>query len=154
MKPLTQLTRKLSAPFSAQPSPDTDPPLRFAPTFSLRFVRRLSLIAIAAGFLAIFFAISAIAPPARADQLAPQLKFADGRFEPAVLDVSAGAPVHLTVINSGTSAIEFESFELNRERVVPPGRSITVLLPRLDPGQYHFFDDFHHDAGQGTITAR
>jgi hypothetical protein len=154
MKPLSHQTPKLPAPFSAQPSPDTDPVPRFARTSSLRFARRLSLIAIATGFLAIFFAISAIASPARADEPAPQLKFADGRFEPAVLDVSAGAPLRLTVINTGTSAIEFESFELNRERVVPPGRSITVLLPRLDPGQYHFFDDFHHDAGQGTITAR
>ncbi len=116
--------------------------------------RKLSLLTIAAGFVAIFFAILAIAPSARADQAAPQLRFENGRFEPATLDVSAGAPVRLTVVNSGSSAIEFESFELNRERVVPPGRSITVFLPRLDPGQYHFFDDFHHDAGQGTITAR
>jgi plastocyanin len=115
-----------------------------------RTVLKLSLLAMAIAVAAPF----SIAREARADQPAPQLRFADGRFEPAALDVAAGSPVRLTVINSGSSAVEFESFELNRERVVPPGRSITVLLPRLDPGQYHFFDDFHHDAGQGTITAR
>ena len=109
---------------------------------------KLSLLAIAAAIVAAF------ALNARADQATPQLRFENGRFEPAALDVTAGAPVRLTVVNTGPSAIEFESFELNRERVVPPGRSITVLLPRLNPGQYHFFDDFHHDAGQGTITAR
>jgi plastocyanin len=115
-----------------------------------RTVRKLSLLAMAIAVAGSFAAVR----DARADQPAPQLRFADGRFEPATLDITAGAPVRLTVINSGSSAVEFESFELNRERVVPPGRSITVLLPRLDPGQYHFFDDFHHDAGQGTITAR
>jgi hypothetical protein len=29
-----------------------------------------------------------------------------------------------------------------------------VYLPALDPGTYPFFDDFHHDAGQGMITAQ
>ena len=48
-------------------------------------------------------------------------------------------------MNQGSSAIEFESFELNRERVVQPGQTIIVKLPKLDPGQYHFFDDFHRE---------
>jgi hypothetical protein len=57
-------------------------------------------------------------------------------------------------MNQGDAPIEFESFELNRERVVQPGQTITVQLPKLDPGQYHFFDDFHHEVAQGTITAQ
>ncbi len=77
-----------------------------------------------------------------------------GHFQPAALEVAANQSVRIKVTNSGTSPIEFESFELNRERVIPPGHTITVILPRLDPGQYHFFDDFHHETGQGTITAR
>jgi cupredoxin-like protein len=68
--------------------------------------------------------------------------------------VPAGQPLQLKVVNSGTSAIEFESFELNRERVVKPGASITVYLPSLNPGTYKFFDDLHHDAGNGTLTAK
>ena len=95
----------------------------------------------------------AAAPSSHADQSSSELKFANGHFEPAVMNVSAGEPVRLTVVNGSDSAIEFESFELNRERVVPPGHTITVLLPKLDPGQYRFFDDFHHEA-EGTITAR
>ena len=91
---------------------------------------------------------------ARADDAQPQLKFANGHFEPASFNVAAGRPIKLTVMNQGDSAIEFESFELNRERVVQPGQTITVQLPKLDPGQYHFFDDFHHEVAQGTITAQ
>lgn len=90
---------------------------------------------------------------ARADD-APQIKFANGHFDPLNFNVAAGKPIKLLVTNQDASAIEFESFELNRERVVQPGQTITVQLPKLDPGQYHFFDDFHHEVPQGTITAQ
>ena len=104
--------------------------------------------------IGLLFTLICAAPSARADETPPQLKFVDGHFEPAAFNIAAGKPVKLTVINRGTSAIEFESFELNRERVVHPGQTISVQLPKLDPGQYHFFDDFHHEVAQGTITAQ
>ena len=113
-------------------------------------VRKIAIVVAAAGLLG----ITAFTPSARADDAQPQLKFADGRFEPASLNVTAGTPIKLTVMNQGDAPIEFEIFELNRERVVQPGHSITVQLPKLDPGQYHFFDDLHHDVAQGTITAQ
>ena len=91
---------------------------------------------------------------ARADEAPTQITFVKDHFEPASFSVAAGKPFKLTVTNRGASAIEFESFELNRERVVQPGQTITVNLPKLDPGQYHFFDDFHHEVAQGTITAQ
>jgi plastocyanin len=97
---------------------------------------------------------SPLAVSAKADDATTQIKFENGHFEPAAFNVAAGAPIKLTVLNKSDSVIEFESFELNRERVVQPGANITVLLPKLDPGQYHFFDDFHHDVPQGTITAQ
>ena len=89
-----------------------------------------------------------------ADETAPQLKFVSGHFEPATFSVAAGKPTRLVVTNQDASAIEFESFELNRERVVQPGQTISVTLPGMDPGDYHFFDDFHHEVAQGTITAQ
>ncbi len=84
----------------------------------------------------------------------PELIYRNGRFEPSVLSIPAGKTIKLRVTNSSASEIEFESFDLNRERVVAPGRSITVYLPSLSPGTYHFFDDFHHGSGEGTISAR
>lgn len=83
-----------------------------------------------------------------------RLIYRNGRFEPSVLSVPAGQALKLKVTNMGDAPIEFESFELNRERVVLPGRTITVYLPSLSPGTYNFFDDFHHGAGQGTISAK
>jgi plastocyanin len=111
---------------------------------------RIAIVALAAGLVG----MTALSSSARADDALPQLKFAHGHFEPASFNVAAGTPIKLTVMNQGDSAIEFESFELNRERVVQPGETITVNLPKLDRGQYHFFDDFHHEVAQGTITAR
>ncbi len=84
----------------------------------------------------------------------PEVRFQKGRFEPMSLSVPANQPVQIKVVNRGDSAIEFESFELNRERVVQPGQTITVYLRPLSAGTYHFFDDFHHDAGQGTLEAK
>jgi len=51
--------------------------------------------------------------------------------------------VRLEVSNQTAVAIEFESFELNRERVVQPGQKVAVYLSGLGPGRYEFFDDFH-----------
>ena len=111
---------------------------------------KFALLAAATGFLVILAFSSAI----RADDALPELKFVNDHFEPVSFNVATGKPLKLMVTNQGASAIEFESFELNRERVVQPGQTITVHLPKLDRGQYHFFDDFHHEVAQGTITAQ
>jgi cupredoxin-like protein len=99
-------------------------------------------------------AVLGLSPTLWADDPPPQIKWVNGHFEPAAFNVVAGKPFKIQVTNQGASVIEFESFELNRERVVQPGETITVNLPKLDPGQYHFFDDFHHEVAQGTITAQ
>lgn len=108
--------------------------------------------------LVITFASLAIlamfAPPARAADDSSQLRFAHGTVEPVRLTIPANAPVKLQVINAGDTAVEFESFELHRERVVQPGQTITVYIPALAPGAYPFVDDFSHGATGGEIIAR
>jgi uncharacterized cupredoxin-like copper-binding protein len=121
----------------------------------MNIARKIVTIAFTAGLIAAgIIAMTGLVSAACADETQPQLKFANGHFEPASFNIAAGMPIKLTVMNQGDTPIEFESFELNRERVVQPGHSITVPLPKLDPGQYHFFDDFHHEVAQGTITAQ
>ena len=84
----------------------------------------------------------------------PVVRFHGGTVEPGELVVKAQTPFRLRVVNETQDAIEFESFELNRERVVQAGAEIMVYLPALDPGSYKFFDDLHHGAAEGTITAK
>jgi len=105
--------------------------------------------------LATLLEVACLAPAiSAAGETKSALTYNNGAFEPATLTVAANEPVKLTVTNTSDAAIEFESFELNRERVVLPGKTIVVLLPKLEPGEYHFFDDFHRDRSQGTITVR
>ncbi len=97
----------------------------------------------------------ALAAPSFADDGAmPQLRFDHGNFVPAQLKVQANKPFQVKVTNGSDTAIEFESFELHRERVVPPGETITVHMPSLAPGNYQFFDDFHHEVPTGLIVSQ
>ena len=91
---------------------------------------------------------------AHADDPPITLFYQKGHFEPASLAVSANKAFKVAVTNNDSAAIEFESFELHRERVVRPGETITVLIPALAPGNYAFFDDFHQDAPKGVIVAK
>ncbi len=91
--------------------------------------------------------------PARADDL-PLVVFKNHRFVPATLNVPAGRRFKLHVMNSDSTADEFESTDLNREILVPPGSTITVFLGPLDPGSYKFFGDFHQDTAQGVLVAK
>lgn len=108
-------------------------------------------------YLVPLFACSVIvlvSAAACAQDAIPEIKLTNGRWEPAELVVPANTPLKLRVTNVDAVAIEFESFELHRERVVQPGETITVYLPTLEPGTYKFFDDFHRDTREGAIVAK
>jgi hypothetical protein len=112
--------------------------------------RRSIVILIAAGTLGAL----ALGRPAKADTAVTQVRFQNGHFEPANLNVSANQPFKVSVTNQDSAPIEFESFELHRERVVRPGETITVFIPALPAGNYEFFDDFHHQAPKGLIVSK
>ena len=95
----------------------------------------------------------AAGPPAQADDL-PVLVFKQHRFVPDRIEVPAGAKFQLKVQNTDDTADEFESLDLNREKLVAPGQTITVFLGPLSPGDYKFFGDFHQDTAQGVMTAK
>ena len=78
-----------------------------------------------------------------ADEVTVPLAVHDAGFDPVEITTPSGTKVRLEVSNQTGVAIEFESFELNRERVVQPGQKVAVYLSGLTPGRYEFFDDFH-----------
>ena len=78
----------------------------------------------------------------------------DHKFSPAELKVPAKKRITLTVVNDDATPEEFESNELNREKIVTGNGTITVLLGPLDPGRYPFFGDFHSDTAQGALIAK
>lgn len=83
-----------------------------------------------------------------------RLVIKDHKFEPAELTVPAGQKIKLLVDNQDATPEEFESNELNREKVVVGKSSITVFLGPLDAGRYPFFGDFHQETAQGVLIVK
>lgn len=90
--------------------------------------------------------------PAAAEDGDIVIAIKDGKFLPSEVPVPAGKKVKLIIRNQDASMAEFESTEFHREKIVLPGREITVFVGPLDPGRYEFFDDFHpNDRGHLVV---
>lgn len=76
------------------------------------------------------------------------------KFEPAELTVPADQKVKLNVVNADATPEEFESHELNREKVVAGNSSIKVFVGPLSPGTYPFFGDFNQATAQGKLVVK
>lgn len=75
------------------------------------------------------------------------------RFEPAELRVPAGQRVKLVVHNQDSTPEEFESHDLNREKVVPPGAKATIYIGPLKAGRYSYYGEYHEATAKGVIVA-
>ena len=89
----------------------------------------------------------------RAAEEAYTLTVKDHRFSPGELKVPAGRKVRIVVDNQDPTAEEFESYDLNREKVVSGNSKITLFVGPLKPGTYKFFGEFHQDTAQGVLVA-
>ncbi len=76
------------------------------------------------------------------------------RFEPVKLKLPAHKKVKLLVINEDETPEEFESHDLNREKVVMGKSQIVVYIGPLKPGNYKFFGDFNLKTAQGEIIVQ
>lgn len=74
-------------------------------------------------------------------------------FEPSVLIIPANTKVKLWVSNKDATPEEFESYELNREKVVLGGQRALIFIGPLAPGEYPFFGEFNPKSAQGKIIA-
>lgn len=78
----------------------------------------------------------------------------DGRLFPERLEVPVGQRIKLVVRNQGKGPIEFENLNMRVEKVLAPGASSFVVLPKLKPGEYEFIDEFHMDTGKMWVVAK
>jgi hypothetical protein len=76
------------------------------------------------------------------------------RFAPAELTIPAGQKVRLVIENQDPTAEEFESYQLNREKIVPANGRIVVFVGPLKPGRYEFFGEFNPATARGWLIAR
>ncbi|MEX8495137.1 cupredoxin domain-containing protein [Sphaerotilus sp.] len=96
-------------------------------------------------------AASLLALPARAADIELTLVIRDHRFDPAELKVPAGQRVKLVVDNQDKSPEEFESKSLKREKVIPGGAKVPVLIGPLQPGRYPFYGEYHEATARGVV---
>jgi plastocyanin len=90
---------------------------------------------------------------ARGADVEVQLVIKGHRFEPAELKVPAGQRVKLSVHNQDSTAEEFESHPLGREKLIPAGSKATIFIGPLKPGTYKFFGEYHQATAQGVVIA-
>ena len=99
-------------------------------------------------------ALAAFAPSHAADPLEVKLIIKNHRFQPTELKVPAGQKIKLLVENQDPTPEEFESYSLNREKIIPGKGKITVLIGPLKPGKYEFFGEFNMATATGFIVAQ
>jgi hypothetical protein len=96
----------------------------------------------------------ALAASAHAELTEYRLSIKNHRFEPANLVLPAGQKIRLVIANLDPTPEEFESHQLNREKIVPGNGRTTVYLGPLEPGSYPFFGEFNPKTATGTITVK
>jgi plastocyanin len=100
-------------------------------------------------------AVALTAPASlRADETPYVLTIKDHVFSPAVLEVPAGQEFEIIVRNEDVTPEEFESIELDREKVVAGGAEIRVRIDALRPGKYDYYGEFHMETAFGQIVAK
>jgi hypothetical protein len=82
------------------------------------------------------------------------LSIHQGRFSPETMQAPANTKFKLVVRNDGPAVAEFESSDLNQERIVPVGQAKEFFLGPLTAGLYKFFDDFHRATANGVLVVK
>lgn len=91
---------------------------------------------------------------ARAEPMTHEIIIKDHRFAPAEIEVPAGQKIKLTINNQDATAEEFESHELNREKIIAGNSKAVISIGPLEPGRYPFFGEFNPKTAQGAIVAK
>jgi len=82
-----------------------------------------------------------------------EIEIRDHLFSPAELTIPAGKKVKLVVYNRDPTPEEFESYELNREKVIMGSSRAVIFIGPLKPGEYPFFGEFNPKTAQGKVIA-
>jgi hypothetical protein len=84
-----------------------------------------------------------------------EIVFNDGVIKPQILKVPSDEKFQIVIKNEGKTAEEFHSDDLNRERILAPGKKAILALGPLKSGSYAYMAEFHANlaSAQGQIVA-
>jgi Cupredoxin-like domain len=91
------------------------------------------------------------AAPVRAETPEIVLEIQNHLFQPDVIRIPANTKVKLVIFNRDPTPEEFESYELNREKVIMGGSKAIVFIGPLLPGEYPFFGEFNPQTALGKV---
>lgn len=83
-----------------------------------------------------------------------EVSIKDHLFHPDSIEIPAGTKVKLLVKNQDATPEEFESHDLNREKIISGNSEATIYIGPLDPGEYGFFGEFNEATAQGKIIVK
>ncbi len=81
-----------------------------------------------------------------------EIEIKDHLFFPATIEIPANTKVKLLIINRDSTSEEFESYDLNREKVIAGNRKAVIFVGPLSVGEYEFFGEFYPKTAQGKIV--
>lgn len=82
-----------------------------------------------------------------------RLTLQDNLFFPSVLAVPSGVKFKLLIANKDASPEEFDSFDLNREKVIFGESEAVIYVGPLPEGRYEYFGEYHPATARGLIKA-
>jgi len=82
------------------------------------------------------------------------LTIKDHLFFPETLIVPINQKIKLIIDNQDKTPEEFDSFDLNREKVIFGYSRAVIYIGPLKKGQYTFFGEYAPQTAQGKIIAR
>jgi hypothetical protein len=83
-----------------------------------------------------------------------EIKIQNNLFLPSELKIPAHTKIKLLIKNQDPTPEEFESYELNREKIIMGNSQGIVFIGPLPPGIYPFFGEFHMQTALGKIIAQ
>ena len=73
------------------------------------------------------------------------ITLSDKKFSPLELTIPANVKVKVLVKNLDDAPTEFESSELNREKIIDAKSDAIIYLGPLEAGKYSYYDDFNRE---------
>lgn len=80
-----------------------------------------------------------------------EIEIRDHLFYPDTVQIPADTKVKLLVKNLDPTAEEFESYELNREKMIAGNTEAIIFIGPLPAGEYPFFGEFFPKTAQGKV---
>jgi len=86
-----------------------------------------------------------------AERISYTITLKDHLFYPSQLIIPANKKIKLIIINVDESIEEFDSFDLNREKVLFPHSKNSIYIGPLPEGKYDFFGEYNPSSARGSV---